>query len=284
MRNIPSSARRGFLLGILAVFVVATVIHVPETMAQFGIKLPKLPAAVKDSKDNSKDNSKTAAANKPKAPAPEVSNIQPNVVPPGWEGDVVFTGKNFLTTMTVMMNCPGYPGLKTRDSRVDNSGSATLKLQVPAPNSSAENEEATCKITLQQTLADIQPSAQGTPVVTQVTGLSFAISDSSPLARSYQACFVVEGDLSPEEFAEKFAVWIQKSPEECKLWVSASSVKYSVGEKTILDAQASGVKAIEPIDMFGQPFGFRLSLTNGKIYSFTDGRQVREKIKRKLKK
>ena len=98
MRNILRST-----FGFLAIFVAVNVIYVPGAFAQFGIKLPKLPNVGKDSKDSkdSKDAKNSSADTSNAAPAPpmpplELSSLTPNLVPAGWKGDVVFTGKNFL--------------------------------------------------------------------------------------------------------------------------------------------------------------------------------------------
>jgi len=290
-----------FLTVVLSVMIV----DAPDAMAQFGIKIPKVPSIGKDSKD-----SKAPAAKAPQLPPPEVTSIKPDVVPPGWTGAVVFTGKNFLSSMTLQMECEGYPGLKTREFRVENSGSATLQLAVPEPPD--DKEASVCTTSVQQNVAatsDIKPSVQGTATIVQVKGPTFKISDTSGLARQYAVCFIAEGELSPEDMLEKTLAVKQKSaewlvqqmqkgggttrqvPPECTLWVSPTSLKYG----TILDVPASSVKAIEQVSMFGAnafpglpsapSLSFKIVLNNGKIYNFEEApNKVREQLKRKLKK
>jgi hypothetical protein len=94
------------------------------------------------------------------------------------------------------------------------------------------------------------------------------------------------------ELMMKYSEAMQKgSQDECKLFVSSDSVKYSDQGKTILDQPASAVKTIEPVLMMGQSMGaFRILLTSGKVYNFmaTGGHNeddpLHEQIKRKLKK
>jgi len=282
-------------LGILAIFVTVNIAHVPMASAQFGIKIPKVPSIGKDkndSKDSKDSKNTTAAAPVPQGPPPapaEISGISPNVVPAGWEGDVVFTGKNFLSSMTVDLDCTDYHGLKTRDFKVTSSTSATLHLQLPEANFD-ERDETKCTFTASQTTTktDISPTKKGTPSIQQVSVTlltPFTISNSSPIARGYAACFVTEGNVPLEEFYPKLLEVMQKQQGlfKCRLMVNPTSAKY----ETMFDVQASGIKAIEPIELVpGQVMGFRVSLTSGKIYSFGDMSQgvIVRKIKSQLKK
>jgi len=279
--------------------VTVNIAHVPTASAQFGIKIPKVPSIgkdkneSKDSKDSKVAKTTTAAAPTPAGPPMELSSISPNVVPAGWEGDVVFTGKNFLSNMTVDLECADIHGLKTRDFKVNSSTSATLHLQLPDGNWD-ERDEATCVFTLTQVTKempkDISPTTKGDPQVQQLktaTGAtSFGISNSSPIPRGYAACFVAEGNLSLEDFYPKFLDMMQKQNGlfKCRLLVSPTSAKY----ETLFDVQSSGIKAIEPIDFLvpGQVLGFRVTLTNGKIYGFGDLSQgvIMKKIKSQIKK
>jgi hypothetical protein len=281
-------------LGILAIFVTVNLAHVPTASAQFGIKIPKVPSIGKDKNDSkdSKDSKGTpaaaTAASSPPVPA-EISGISPSVVPAGWEGDVVFTGKNFLSSMTVDLDCTDYHGLKTRDFKVTSSTSATLHLQLPEANFD-ERDEAKCTFTASQTTTktDISPTKKGTPSVQQVSVsllTPFSISNSSPIARGYAACFVAEGNLPLEDFYPKLLDVMAKQNGlfKCRLLVSPASAKY----ETLFDVPASGIKAIEPIELVpGAAMGFRLVLTNGKIYGFGDMTQglIAKKIKSQLKK
>src|SRR5437773_197439 len=186
------------------------IVDAPDAMAQFGIKIPKVPSIGKDAPKDSK----TPAAKAPLLPSPEVTSIKPDVVPPGWTGAVVFTGKNFLSSMTLQMECEGYPGLKTREFRVENSGSATLQLTVPEPPD--DKGASICTTSVQQNATatdDIKPSVQGTATIVQVKGPTFKISDTSGIPRKYDVCFIAEGELSPEDMMEKTMAVKQKSAE-----------------------------------------------------------------------
>lgn len=280
--RIPSlSLRRGVLFTVMA--VLAT--QAPAAMAQFG--LPKLPKVPKIGKQEPKP---TAQAKQPQGPAPEVTAITPSSVPPGWEGDVVFAGKNFAPNMKMRLECGGQ-NIKPKDFRVEGAERATFHLKIQ-PTA----EETTCIIALEvppaPPTAETGPAVQGSPMVVQVTGASFAISESSNLAKAYKACFLAEGELAPMEIMMKYSEAMQKgSQDECKLYVSSDSVKYSDKGKAILDQPASAVRTIEPVLMMGNPMGaFRIVLTNGKIYNFmasgghNEDDPLDEQIKRKLKK
>jgi hypothetical protein len=279
--------------------VTVNIAHVPTASAQFGIKIPKVPSIgkdkneSKDSKDSKDAKTTTAAAPTPAGPPMELSSISPNVVPAGWEGDVVFTGKNFLSNMTVDLNCADIHGLKTRDFKVNSSTSATLHLQLPDANYESDRDEATCVFTLTQVTKevpkDISPTTKGDPQIQQIktaTGAtSFTISNASPIPRGYAACFVAEGNLPLEEFYPKMLDVMQKQNGlfKCKLMVSQTSAKY----ETLMDVQPSGIKAIEPIELVpGQVMGFRFVLTNGKIYNFGELNQgaIAKRVKAQLKK
>lgn len=267
-------------LGLSGMVCVLVVLGVSTSAAQFGfpkIKVPKI--------------GKSSPANKVvQGPVPEVTAINPNSVPPGWEGDVVFTGSNFSKTMKLRMECES-ESVKPKDFRVESANRAIFHLKVP-PSA----EEAKCMIALEVppggATAEIGPAVEGTPQIVQVTGAGFAISESSSLAKAYQACFLAEGDLPPMELMMKLSESMQKgSQDECKLFVSSDSVKYAAQGKTVLDQPASSVKTVEQVLMMGNPIGaFRIVLTSGKIYNFfATGNQsgdnpLYEQIKNKLKK
>lgn len=280
-RALRSCVRAWLFVSVLGLLVVG----VPGARAQFG--LPKLPKVPKVGKQEQKP---PAQAKQLQGPAPEVTAITPNSVPPGWEGEVVFAGKNFAKNMILRFSCEN-AYVTPRDFRVESAERATFRLKVPA-----SAEESKCLIALEvppaPPTAETGPSAQGSPLVVQVTGATFSISESSTLAKAYQACFLVEGNVPPMELMMKLSEAMQKgSQDECKLYVSPDSVKYSDQGKPVLDSPASAVKTVEPVLMMGQPVGtFRIVLTSGKIYNFmaTGGQNqddpIHEQIKRKLKK
>lgn len=281
MTNVRYLVRSGFRLGLWLALLGVMVVDVPGARAQFG--LPKLPKVPKIGKQEQKP---PAQAKQAQGPAPEVLAITPSSVPPGWEGDVVFTGKNFAPNMKLRLECG-----KVKDFRVENGQRATFHLKIQ-PTA----EETTCIIALEvppaASTAETGPAAMGTPMVVQVTGANFAISESSNLAKAYKACFLAEGDLPPMGVMMKVSEAMQKgSQDECKLYVSSDSVKYSAQGKAILDQPASAVKTVDQILMMGNPTGaFRIVLTSGKIYNFfasehqSDDNPLSEQIKNKLKK
>jgi hypothetical protein len=279
-RVLRSGVRAGWLVTVVGLLFVG----VPGAMAQFGLKLPKVP---KIGKQEPKPPAQGKAL---QGPAPEVTAITPNSVPAGWEGDVTLTGKNFAANMKLRLNCEN-ASVTPRDVRVESGERLTFHLRVP-PSA----EESKCLIALEvppaPPTAETGPAVQGSPLVVQVTGATFTISESSTLAKAYQACFLAEGDIPPMELMVKLSEAMQKgSQDECKLFVSADSVKYSDQGKPVLDQPASAVKTVEPVLMMGQPMGiFRIVLTSGKIYNFmasgghNQDNPINEQIKRKLKK
>lgn len=231
----------------------------------------------------------TPAEKAAQGPTPVVKAITPNAVPPGWEGQVVFTGSNFSKTMKLRLDC-SYSNMKPKGFTVESAERAVFQLRVPP-----ETEESKCVIVLEvppAPTAETDPTAQGTPQIVQVTGPSLSISESSGLAKPYKACFLVEGDVPPMQVMSALAQAMQGgSQDECKLYVSSDSVKYSNQGKVILDAPASAVKNVEQILVFGQPSGtFRIVLNSGKVYNFMepgsrdDDNPIHEQIKNRLKK
>ena len=140
--------------------------------------------------------------------------------------------------------------------------------------------------------AEIAPTPEGTFQIVQVTGATFAVSESSGLAKAFQACFLVEGNVPPMELVMKLSQSMQAgSQDECKLLVSSDLVKYASKGTTVFDQPASAVKTVEPVLMMGNPIGaFRIVLRSGKIYNFfatgnqSDDDPMHEQIKRRLKK
>jgi len=274
VERVLRSAVRLWFLTVLGLLIVA----VPGAMAQFG--LPKIPKVGKSS----------PASKAVQGPTPEVTAIAPSSVPQGWEGDVTFTGHNFSKTMKLRMEC-GSQSIKPIDFRVESGERAVFHLKVP-PSA----EETKCMIALEvppvAPTAETGPTVQGTPQVVQVTGPTFSISESSTIAKAYQACFLAEGDVPPMELMMKLGQAMQKgSQDACKLYVSSDSIKYADQGKTLLDQSASAVKTVEQVLMMGNPTGiFRIVLTSGKIYNFiATGSQSRnsplyEQIKDRLKK
>jgi hypothetical protein len=253
---------------------------------QFG--LPKIPKIPKLGKQDSKPPAK---AQQPKEPMPEVKTIEPNLVPPAWEGDVVLTGKNFGKAMKLRLECGGH-NINTKDLRVESAERAMFHVKL-----SGSDEESTCAMAVEVppggAMAEIAPTPGGTVEVVQVTGATFAVSNSSKLPQTYKACFLAEGDVPYMQLMMKMAQKMQtSSQDECKLVVSSDSVKYVAPDKTVLDSSASGVKTVEQILMMGNPSGiFRIILANGKIFNFmvtesSGSRQnsTYEAVKKKLNK
>jgi len=271
---------------LAASVLVSITFGAPIASGQFGLKIPKIPKVGKQDTTNP-----STRAPIPKGPMPQVKTIDPSVVPHGWEGDVVFTGINFGKAMKLRLACGTYT-VKTKDFRVESAERAVVHITLSHP---ANEEDVVCTIALEVppggAMADIAPSAGGTIEVVQVTGPTLTVSDSSTLPQGFKACFLGEGDVPPMQIMMKLGQVMQGgSQDECKLLVSADSVKYSNQGKTVMDQPASSVKSIDPILMMGNPTGaFRIVTTSGKIYNFFDSsghseNPLTEQIKKKLKK
>ena len=271
---------------LAASVLVSITFGAPMASAQFGLKIPKIPKVGKT------EPNPPARAPIPKGPMPQVKTIDPSVVPPGWEGDVVFTGINFGKAMKLRIGCGSY-NVKTKDFRVESAERAVAHIILSHPS---DEEDTVCTIALEVppggAMADTAPSAGGPIEVVQVTGPTLTVSNSSALPQAFKACFLGEGDVPPMQIMMKLGQVMQGgSQDECKLLVSADSVKYSNQGKTVMDQPASSVKSIDPILMMGNPTGaFRIVTTSGKIYNFfASGGQhednpLSEQIKKKLKK
>jgi len=234
----------------------AVAIAAPLAWGQFSLPKVKIPKVGKS----------TPAEKVPQGPMPVVTAITPSSIPPGWEGQIVFTGSNFSKDMKLRLEC-GYQ-FKPKDFRVESAERAVFQLKVPP-----STEETKCVIALEvppAATAETGPTPQGSPQIVQVTGASLSISESSGLAVAYKACFMAEGDLPPMQVMMKLSEVMQGgSQDECKLMVSAEGLKYAAQGKTLLDPPASAVKMIEPILWMGNPTGaFRIVLASGKIYNF----------------
>jgi len=284
MVRIPSSVRSSWLVS-MTVILLAGVTGAPMAFGQFGlpkIKIPKI----------GKQEAKPAArAKKQKAPPPEVTAITPSSVPPGWEGDVVFTGQNFTTTMRPRVGCS--ESVKTQSFKVESPERAVLHVEVPFPV-----EDGACGLALEVpppgSTAEVEPSEEGTFQVVEVKSATFGISQSSNLPVAFSACFVSEGETFPEEIhVNRIEISMrEKEHGGCKLMVSADSVKYVDQGKTVLDQPASAIKKLDQILLqppIGPaiPVGFRITLANGKIYNFGEdmygGRVPKEGILEALK-
>jgi hypothetical protein len=219
-----------------------------------------------------------------------VSAITPSSVPPGWEGEVGFTGTNFSKGMKLRLEC-AHQSMKPKGFLVESAERAVFQLKVPP-----YMEESKCIIALEvppaAPTAEIGPAAEGTPQVVQVTGPSLSISESSGLAKAFRACFIMEGDVPPMQVMQAMAQAMQTGgQDECKLMVAADSIKYSNKGKVILDAPASAVKEVEQILLFGETSAsFRIVLASGKVYNFfepgsrDEDNPMTDQIKKKLRK
>ena len=266
---------------------------VPDSAAQFGlpkIKVPKIGGA-------------SQAAQAPKGPAPEVKSIKPDTVPPGWEGDVIFTGTHFSPNMRVRLDCVQY---RLEDFKVESAERAVLHLKVQP-----RAEETNCVIVLAVVGdSDINPSGGGTPEIVQVTGPNFSISGKSDLPVGRCACLAGEGRIGKDdEMASRYEGYLNLQMEfqqkfvndpdfvpGCEFFVSAETIKYAEKGKVIFEKPASTVAKVEkfnmPSPMGDQPTNvFSITWKDGKIQNFMgfdkDGApadQAYDELKSKLKK
>jgi hypothetical protein len=237
---------------------------------------------------------------------PEVTAIKPDSAPPGWEGDVEFTGTNFTKSMRLRIDCVSR---KEGDFRVESAESAVLHLKIP-PHA----EETKCLIALEASpgasTAEIEPAAQGTPQIVQVTGASFAISGTSNLPVARSACLMGEGPIGKaDDMASRYEAYLNLQMEfqkkyvtdpsfvpGCEFYVSPDTIKYIEKGKTIFEKPASTVAKVEkfmmPTPMGDQPTDvFSITWKDGKIQNFmgfakdnSPSSQAYDELKNKLKK
>ena len=237
-------------------------------------------------------------------PLPEVKAIKPDAVPPGWQGDVVFTGTNFIKSMSLRLDCVSF---RNEDFHVESAERAVLHVKIPP-----RTEETKCLVVLAvfADSAEIGPSGQGTPQIVQVSGPSFAISGSSNLPVARGACLMGEGPIGKaDDMASKYEGYLnlqmefqkqfQTNPNfimECEFYVSPDTVKYVQGGKTVFEKPSSTVAKVEKFVM-PTPFGeqptdvFSIAWTDGKIQNFmgvakdnSPPSQAYDDLKSKLKK
>ena len=287
------------VLGISRCLILAALVcsamafTVADSAAQFGlpkIKIPKIGGA-------------SQAVQAPKGPSPEVKSIKPDTAPPGWEGDVVFTGANFSKNMKLRLNCGEY---KEEDFKIESAERAVLHLKI-----SPRADETTCLIALAVPGgSDIDPSGGGTPEIVQVTGPSFAISGKSDLPVARSACLMGEGPIGKEDdMASRYEAYLQLQMEfqpkfmndpdfvpGCEFFVSAEAIKYVEKGKVIFEKPASTLAKVEKF-MMPTPMGeqstdvFSITWKDGKIQNFmgfakddAPPSQAYDDLKAKLKK
>lgn len=279
-------------LGLSGTVCALIVFGVSISAAQFGIPKIKVPKIGKSSPVNKVVQ----------GPVPEVTAINPNSVPPGWEGNVVLTGHNFSKSMKLRVSCPGF-AVDLKEFKVEGPERAVQSLSIPP---GAQDER--CEVAVEfrpggPSDAEIEPSQGGTLEVVQVKSASFAVSSSSTLAVARRACLMGEGKIEGYEAYLNAQIEFQKKfladhdlLDKCQMLVSSDSVKYMQGEKTVFERPASAVKKVEKV-VIDTPVGdmpsdvFSITWTDGKIQNFTGmskngapASQAYDDLKEKLKK
>lgn len=248
-------------------------IGAPSAETQFPslpkVKVPgKAPAA--------KDKNTPSAAKASSLPAPELSQISPDSVPPGGSGDVVLTGKNFDDHLSMRLNC-------------HNAGAVVNSFKVEGPTRAVAHitmstgaREGKCQVYLERhagkQTAEMAESSFDSPEVYQVpeSGPSFSVSNKSPMPVSVPAVLLAEGDKGFMELVGKMQQAMMpgfgQQGGKALLLLASDTVKYTKGGQTVFTEPVSNVKAVEEMNMQGQSTGiFRIVFKNGKIYNFMGG-------------
>lgn len=253
-----------FLIPLLLVFFVVPAI------GQFRIpKIPKLPGQ--------KDETKKQESPKAKAtqyPSPELTGISPDNAPPGGVGDLVLTGNNFGTGVSLRFDCSG-PEPKLDSFKVENSTRAVVHIAIPF-----NAKEGACSLALLRKMGrsgpmEISESEPGTTEVVMVpeNGPKFRISNSSAsMAVGLEVVLLAEGDQDFTSLAMKMSQVMMpgfgKQGEKTVLML-ADSIKYMQGKDVVFTEPAGALKAVDDMNMMGQSTGiFRLEFKDGKIYNF----------------
>ncbi len=230
--------------------------------AQF--RLPKLP---KIGKSDSPQQKQAA----PTGPLPEVTSIDPNSASPGAEGDLVLTGKNFSSGMTLRMDCPQEaPSIKS--VKVESATRAVAHVKF-----GLGTKEGPCQIYISAVpgaSSEIGASTSGTVEVVQVKTVSFTIAASSSMPMAIPVVYLGEGNMDFMALMMKMQQALQGSWNDAGkplLYVSKTEIKFAQGDKPVFTEPASNVKEVGAMSMAGQSVGiFRIVFTDGKIHNFME--------------
>ncbi|HET7840397.1 MAG TPA: hypothetical protein VFM21_02265 [Terriglobia bacterium] len=230
--------------------------------AQF--RLPKLP---KIGKSDSPQQKQAA----PTGPLPEVTSLEPNSASPGAEGDLVLTGKNFSSGMTLRMDCPQEsPSIKS--FKVESATRAVAHVKF-----GLGTKEGPCQVYIAAVpgaSSEIGASTSGTVEVVQVKTVSFTIAAASAMPMCISVVYLAEGNMDFMALMMKMQQAMSGTWDNAgkpQLCVSKKEVKLIQGEKTVFTEPASNVKDVGEMSMGGQSVGiFRIVFTDGKIHNFLE--------------
>ncbi len=269
--------RRSIRCAILALFVLACV---SLGWSQFP-RLPKLPKTLpgmgaedeiaqgKKTKGTTGGPSRAAS----KLPAPELTGISPDSVPPGGTGELALTGSNFTEDMCMQIDC-GKVGVHVKNFKLASSTRAVAQIQTPF-----KAQDGQCKLALVRRPGGCKPSeteesAQATPEVFQVPagGPTFSVSSSANMPVSVPVAYLGEGELDMMSMGTKMAGAVGggfgDQGEQTLLLLTADSVKCTQGSTTHFAGARSAVKAVQEMRMQGQSIGvFRIVFNNGRTYN-----------------
>jgi len=233
--------------------------------AQFGlgkIKLPKkLEKVIPKTKETGPSQQSTPETGASRSGSPEISQLAPDVAPPGGSVKVTLTGKGFSEGMSFSISCVGAQ-FSTDKVKVESPTRAVARIDVPL-----DAQDGPCGINMRFTQ----------------TKEPFRISSSSdvPVVLA-SVMYLGEGEMNLMDAMMKMGQaatkqlqqsnWQEKGSEEAPLnglVLTPSTVKFVDQGKPVFEEPISSVKGIGEMMMQGKPAGvFRIVFTDGKIYNF----------------
>jgi len=259
MRHHASFSRT---LVLLIVGVVLGSAAASTAWAQFGLPKIKLPKVLQPkSKETGPSKQSTPETGASRSGSPEISQLAPDVAPPGGSLKVVMTGKAFSEEMSIYFSCVGAQ-FSTDKVKVESPTRAVAHINVPL-----DAQDGPCGINMRFTQAK-EP---------------FRISSSSdvPVVLA-SVMYLGEGEMNMMDAMMKMSQaatkqlqqsnWQEKGGEEAPpqgLMFTPGTVKFMDQGKLVFEKPVSSVKGIGEMMMNGKPAGvFRIVFTDGKIYNF----------------
>jgi hypothetical protein len=233
--------------------------------AQFGlpkIKLPKkIDKVIPKGKETGPSPQSTPETGASRSGSPEISQLAPDVAPPGGSVKVTLTGKGFSEGMSFYLSCVGAQ-FSTDNVKVESPTRAVVRVDVPL-----DAQDGPCGINMRFTQ----------------TKEPFRISSSSDIPVVLASVmYFGEGEMNLMDAMMKMSQaatkqmqqsnWQEKGSEQAPLnglVLTPGTVKYMDQGNLVFEKPVSSVKGIGEMMMQGKPAGvFRIVFTDGKIYNF----------------
>jgi hypothetical protein len=242
--------------------------------AQFGLPKIKLPKVLHPkSKETGPSKQSTPETGASRSGSPEISQLAPDVAPPGGSVKLVLTGKGFTEGMSLYFNCVGAQ-FSTDKVKVESPTRAVARIDVPL-----DAQEGPCGIQGLRFTQSKEPfrisSSSDIPVVLA------SVMYSGEGEMNLMDAMMKMGQAATKQMQQ--SNWQEKESEEAPpqgLMLTAGTVKFMDEGKPLFEKPISSVKGIGEMMMQGKPSGmFRIVFTDGKIHNFAISGQPEEQSK-----